>query len=84
MCYFSAKFGYFLISLASKICVWRVVDVLATFAMFWRKIWRIFVQELNKCSVHKKVAKIHLILFTAAKFMVSECARPFVLEVFGL
>jgi len=52
MCYFSAKFGYFLIWLAGKICFLRVADVLAIFEIFWLKIWRIFVQDLDQCLVH--------------------------------
>ena len=47
MCYFSAKFGYFFIWLAGKIRVWRVAAFLAIFAIFWQKIWRIFVQDLD-------------------------------------
>jgi len=78
MCYFSAKFGYFFIWLAGKICVWRVADFLATFEIFGRKIWRIFSRDLDKYLVHKKVVKIHSILFPAAKVIVSECVRSFV------
>ena len=36
-----------------------------------------FVQDLDWCLLHKNV-KIHLILYTAAKFIVSECVRSFV------
>jgi len=75
MCYFSVKFGYFFIWLAGKICVWRVADLLAIFAIFRRKIWRIFVQDLDQCLFHEKVVKLHIILYTAAKFIVSECVR---------
>jgi len=49
MCYFSAKIGCFFIWLAGKIRVWRVADFLAIFALFWRKIRRIFVQDLDQC-----------------------------------
>jgi len=44
---FSAKFGYFPILLAGKICVWRVADFLAIVEMFRREIWWIFVQDLD-------------------------------------
>jgi len=38
-----------------KICVWQVADFLASFAVFRRKYWRIFVQDLDQCLVHKKL-----------------------------
>jgi len=47
------------------------------FELFWRNIWRIFVQDLDQCLVHKNV-KIHLMLYTAAKCIVSESVRSFV------
>jgi len=57
-CYFSAKFGYFFIWLAGKIFVWRLADFLAISEIFWRKIWLIFVQNLDQCLLHKKDVKI--------------------------
>ena len=53
MCYFSAKFGYSFIWLAGEIRVWRVADFLAIFAIFWRKMWRSFVQDLDQCCFIK-------------------------------
>jgi len=50
---FSAKFGYLFIWRASKIRVGRVADFLAIFAIFRQKIWRMFVQELDQCLIHK-------------------------------
>jgi len=57
MCYFSAKFGYFFIWLAGKICVWWVADFLAIFETCRRKIWRIFVQVLDQCLIQKNLEK---------------------------
>jgi len=78
VCCFSAKFGYFFIWLAGKICFCRVADFLSIFKIFWLKIWRIFVQDLDQCLVHKKAVKIHLIFYRVAKLIVSECVRSFV------
>ena len=44
---------------------------LAIFKIFWRKIWRISVQDLNQSLVHKKVIKILLILYNVTKFILT-------------
>jgi len=56
-----------------------VADFLAIFETFGRKIWRIFVRDLDQCLVRKKAVKINLIFFPAAEVIVSECVRSFVL-----
>jgi len=56
---------------------WRVADFLAIFEIFRWKVWQIFVQDSDQRLVHKNL-KINLILYTAAKFIVSECVRSFV------
>ena len=50
---FSPNLAFF-IWLAGEICVWRVADFLAILAIFRRKFWRIFAQDLDQCLVHKK------------------------------
>jgi len=57
MCYFFAKFGYFFIWLADKICDLWLADFLAIFETSRRKIWRIFVQVLDQCLIQKNVGK---------------------------
>jgi len=48
MCYFSAKFGHFLIWLPGG-------GVFGYFRNIGGKIWRIFVRDLEQGLVHKKV-----------------------------
>jgi len=53
MCYFPAKFGYFFIWLAGKICFWRVADFLAILAENLADFCTlIFVQDLDPCLIH--------------------------------
>jgi len=64
---FSVEFGYFVICLADKFL--RLAGVfLAIFEIFRRKIWRIFVQDLDQCLVHKKLLKSTKLFYPAAKF----------------
>jgi len=58
---FFRQIWLFFIWLAGKFGVWWLADFLAIFAIFWRKLCRIFVQDLDQCLVHKKLIKINLI-----------------------
>ena len=50
---FFRKFGCFLIWLPGKSFVWWVADFLNISEIFWR----IFVQDLDQCLLHKKDVK---------------------------
>ena len=75
---FFRQIDYFFIWLAGKICVLRVADFFGYFRNIWAVNLADFCAILDQCLVHKDIVKTHLILFPAAKIIVSECAGSFV------
>jgi len=78
MCYFSAKFDYFLNWLAGIFCIWQVADFYVIFAIFRR----IFVLDLDKCLVQfikmlwKYCGQIHFYLFVSVFCCTAACFSP--------
>ena len=69
MCYFSTKFGYCLLWVMGKICIWRVTDFWAAFVIFQKKLLNVCIR-FRPVFVSQKSHKD-----TAATCVFACCAR---------